>query len=67
MKFDSDLVEAIKRLQYVSQYSPYKYGGKWYLAKIGKWVWAFRTKRPLIKRAQEAGLEELSIIEFGGK
>lgn len=67
MKFHGDIEEAIKSLNYVRQYKPYKYGGKWYLAKIGQWVWAFRTKQPLLKRAKAIGLETLEITELGNK
>lgn len=66
MIIGEDSVEkAVQALGNFRRWSPYKYSGRWFLAKINEDVFAFRTRKPLLVRASKAGLKEIEITQFG--
>jgi hypothetical protein len=55
----NDLEDGIKGLQQLKTYAPDRYSGTWYLAMIGGECFAFRSIKPLERRAREAGADRL--------
>jgi len=68
MLIDADCVQdACKQLRNFRAWSPYRYGGVWFLAQINETeVVCFRTKQTVVKHLLAANVVNIEIWKAGG-
>ena len=50
------LSEGAAYLYQMRRWKPFRFGGKWFLAKLGDEIHAFRSKAPILSQMKKRGL-----------
>ena len=57
----TDLDSTVAGLMHLRTYAPYRYGGTWFVAFVSGTGYAYRSQAPLLRKAREANLNNVSI------
>jgi hypothetical protein len=63
----TDIDGAIKVLTYLRTYAPYKYGGTWFVSKLGAECHAHRTLALLKRKAAKLGVDTLEYAKISSQ
>lgn len=59
------LTGATKVLEKIRRYSPYRYGGKWFIFRHNDYCHCHRSKSYIFKKAKKLGIYNLEWCEYG--
>jgi len=57
--------DAACQIERLRSAAPFRFGGRWFISIINGQCHAYRSKRPLVKKAIKAGLSQYTIAILG--